>query len=133
MNSEDKREARIDRVHNLIQKRPGITGTELNKATGSISWADMQEILEHLIDGEGSVCVKTERTTGRPRKTYWPTGARQTFREADRRAERADGSMVAPERSPALQELWRKFRAMTARVGQQPIATDQQPLEGYQT
>jgi predicted ArsR family transcriptional regulator len=73
MNPETKFLRRRERILRLISKRPGITGTELSKASLSVQYEERVKIIDSLI-GDGQIRITTAKqpNVGRPTTQYWP-------------------------------------------------------------
>jgi hypothetical protein len=123
MNEEDKFHRRNIRIKQLIREQPGITATELSKATASIGEFERQDILELLIEDE-KIREEVVKGRGRPTRRYWPVYPAEASAKpatAARRADDPDPATMTVEQIEAFNDERRTANAIVAQIGWPPL------------
>src|SRR5436305_14565320 len=89
---------RIERTRRLIWRRPGITGTELARATNSNSYLDRDDIILQLVEDNAIEIQVVKNERGRASKRHWPFKDRSRATQQDDRGY-AQGQATTPGQS----------------------------------
>jgi hypothetical protein len=117
MNDDVKFSNRCERIRRLIHSRPGITGTELADATGTLGEFERKDAIDWLI-AQGAIRKEVTPSRGRPKTTYWPAtpaASPVTSTEAQPAVPRIDGdpdsAQMTPDEIRAFNERRRNLNA----------------------
>lgn len=121
MNQADKFLSRYDRIGAIIRKFPGISATQLQLATRSLSVADRAEVVEALVE-DGSIRVETAKkpNVGRPLTTYWPIAGSVPVSQFDDDEEDVMKAQEARDRQDRISLARRRFNRELAKCGVDP-------------